>query len=236
MQHALSIPRPRAAGTMTVLAAVAVGLGAFTAGANAAAETFNAEEPADNAATRAAWLAAAGVDEPQFLVDFESGFSPGQNISGQAGLFPGGLVIRDSSSAGEAIISGSSSDFGGSNPVGSLAVSHNEQQYLELDFSASPVDYVAFQDIDQAGTGGTITFVGGATQNFSLETTGASGDTAEFFGIWRADMPRITLVQLDASGDGGWGLDNIEYGLIPEPATAGTCLLLGGWFLARRRF
>ncbi len=36
-------------------------------------------------------------------------------------------------------------------------------------------------------------------------------------------MPLITRVQLDVSGDGLWGVDNLEYG-VPEPATL---LLLG---------
>lgn len=52
-------------------------------------------------------------------------------------------------------------------------------------------------------------------------------------------MPRITLIQLDASGDGRWGLDNIEYGqtaaaAVPEPASA-TLALLGGLLVGGAR-
>jgi hypothetical protein len=65
------------------------------------------------------------------------------------------------------------------------------------------------------GTTGIVTFVGGGTAAISLDSTGLSGDTAEFFGIFRNDMPQITRIQLDASGDGSWAIDMIEYGLIP---------------------
>jgi hypothetical protein len=63
-----------------------------------------------------------------------------------------------------------------------------------------------------------------------LDGTGAGGNTGEFFGNIRNDMPRIIRVRVDASGDGRWDLDNIEYGVrvivdgIPEPPT----LLLAG--------
>ena len=51
-----------------------------------------------------------------------------------------------------------------------------------------------------------------SSTSFSFETTSTGGDSAEFFGIYRNDMPRMVLVQLDASGDGRWGVDTIEYG------------------------
>ena len=111
----------------------------------------------------------------------------------------------------------------GSNPVGEFALTQNEEPFLEFDFSSNPISYFGFQDIDQAGTTGIVTFVGGGTANISFETTTVSGNSAEFFGIFNNDMPLITRVQLDASGDGLWGVDNLEYG-VPEPATL---LLLG---------
>lgn len=191
--------------------------------------TFNSINRNDNAAVRQDWLNAIGIDEPEFLVDFETGFTDNQNISGTASLFPLGLTINDTSIAGEVIIN-STGGINGSNPVGQFAATQNERAFLELDFSSNPVDYVGFQDIDHAGTDGIVTFADGTMTNISFETTRASGDSAEFFGIFRNDMPLISLIQLDARGDRRWGIDNIEYGTlsddgngnnekIPEPST-----------------
>lgn len=181
----------------------------------AATLTFNSLSPSENEMTREAWLNASGITDSQFLIDFESGFIDGQNISGSTDIFPNELIIIDTSSSHRVSLEGGS--IGGSSPIGTLAIEHNERPFLRLDFSASPVDYVAFQDIDQAGTNGIITFVGGGNENLSFETTGGGGDSAEFFGIFRNDMPRIALIDLDASGDGQWALDNIEYGIVPIP-------------------
>jgi hypothetical protein len=189
---------------VAVLAAVAAGV------ARADPETFNSASPAENAQTRAMWLAACGIQVPQHLVDFETGFADGENITGVGGLFPAGLVITDTSPDMEAIVT--SGTMGGSNPIGVYALSHHEKPYLELDFSASPVDFVALQDIDTAGTTIVLTFADDTTFTFSIETTATGGDSAEFVGVWRNDMPPIARVEMDASGDGTWGIDNIEYG------------------------
>jgi hypothetical protein len=209
----------------------------------AQAQIFNSADAANNAATRTDWLAAVGIVSPTNLVDFESGFANNQNIHNVNGLFPAGLIIRDTSPAAAAIIRSGAGIIGGSNPVGTFALTHNEQADLVLDFSANPIDYLAFQDIDQAGTSALITFLGGATQNVSFETTASSGDTAEFIGIWRNDRPQIVQIAMNASGDARWGIDNIEYGSFatgasaPEPATAFLMLAaLGGVIAARRRF
>lgn len=196
------------AGTMLCLA---------TTASHAAILTFNAATPADVSSARLAWLDASGVTTPEYAVDFESGFVDGQNIHGLGGLLPGGLVISDSSSANAVTIEGNAGAFGGSNPVGNFAIKHNERPWLVLDFTLRPADYVGFQDIDHAGTSIRVTHDGGAISTFSIETTGASGNSAEFTGIFRNDMPGITRIELDASGDGSWGLDNIEFGLTPVP-------------------
>lgn len=205
--------------------------------AQAAILTFNSLTPATNSTTRSTWLAAIGIATPENLVDFETGFVHDQNISGVGGLFPDGLVIWDTSAPAYARIR-TGPTIGGSSPVGDFAVSQTEGPYLELDFSASPVDYIAFQDIDHTGTTGIVTFVGGATAAIdSFEVAGI----AEFYGIFRNDMPRITRLQMDASGDGRWGIDNIEYGNsqeVPEPSALvmlgiGACV--AGLGSARRR-
>lgn len=187
--------------------------------------TVNSSVPGENDAALAEWLTAIGITEGQIehLVDFETGFSDGQNISGVEGLFPDGLVITDTGS-GTPSATVQSSGFGGSNPIGSLALRHDEAAFLELDFSASPVDYVSFFDIDQAGTDGFVDLVGGEAVAIGFETTASGGNSAEFFGIFRGDGPRIVGVRLDASGDASWGVDNIRYGVVPEP---GTLVLIG---------
>lgn len=208
-------------GTLTVSSAHAVIL------------TFDAEEVADVPTARAAWLAAIGIATPKNLVDFETGFTDGQNVSGVGGLFPDGLVITDTG-PGPPTAAIEDDLIGGSNPVGNFAVTQDEGAYLELDFSAVPVDYVAFRDIDHNNTSGIVHFEGGGAQTIFLETTIFSGDSAEFFGIYRNDQPRIILVQLDATGDNDWGIDNIEYGVVPEP-TALSLLALGLLALLPRR-
>ena len=174
--------------------------------------TFDSKKHTDNQLYRQNWLNAIGITKPQYVVDFEKGFSNNQNISGRR--LRGGLVIKDTSGEDAVIIRSGNGTIGGSNPVGVFSATHNEQQYLELDFSANPVDYVAFQDIDQAKTKGFVEFVDGRKTPISIDTTATSGDSAEFFGIFRNNSPRIKRVQLHASGDNLWGIDNIEYGVV----------------------
>jgi hypothetical protein len=126
-------------------------------------------------------------------------------------------------------VQSSSSYFGNANPIGSYALAHNESAYLELDFSANPVDYVSFRDIDHTGTAVIVHFVGDTIVNTSFETTYGGGDNAEFFGIFRNDMPRITRVQLNATGDGKWGIDDIKYGVIPDDFTISAFVNLGNY-------
>jgi len=197
--------------------------------AHAGILTFNALDPGDNATMRASWLAAAGIVSPQHLVDFEAGFVAGDNLSGVTGLFPAGLVFTDTSGADQAIVRSGAGVIHGSNPVGTFSLTHNELAFLELDFSASPIDYLGFLDIDQAGTTGIAVLEDASSVPFSFETTGVGGNSAEFFGLFRNDRARIVLVKLDASGDGLWGIDNIEYGTAAPPAVPepGSLLLLG---------
>jgi hypothetical protein len=162
------------------------------------------------------------------MVDFESGFTQGQNVSGVTGLFPGGdLVITDTSSAHSAMISGSSSDFGGTPPVGSFSLAHNEAQYLELSF-LNPVHYVAFQDFDHTNGHGIVTFADGGTENFSFDGARTNAG-AEFVGLYNNDMPLISKIQLYTGGDNEWGIDTIEYdSTVPIP---GALWLLGSGLL-----
>jgi hypothetical protein len=206
-----------------------------------AALTFSAGDLANNAATRTAWLDAIGIAAPAKLVNFESGFVDGQNIDSMP-LAPG-FLLDDTSVANVVRIECTPGGIGGSNPVGSCSTEHNEEQFLIFDFTGNPVDYVGFLHIDHTAVtnGGTIFFVGGGTQSFTLDETGGSpGNTEEFFGIFRNDMPAVTRLQIDVDGNGSWGVDNIEFGVaavIPEP---GTFALFGSGalfaaFLLRRK-
>lgn len=201
--------------------------------AQAALTFVNSASFADVPASRSLWLSEVGITSPDHLVDFETGFVDGQNISGTTGLFPDGLVITDTTSSNAANVR-SGSVIGGSNPVGSFALTHNEGAFLVLDFAASPVDYFSFRDIDTTSTSIRVNFVGGGFETVVSETTGASGDSAEFVGVFRNDQARIESVQLDANGDGTWGIDNIEYGTIPEPSGA-SMIVLSLAALGRRR-
>jgi hypothetical protein len=186
--------------------------------------TYNSPLPEQNAMARAGFLAEMGIQLSQFRVDFETGFVDAQDISNQPGLFPAGLVIRDTSPDDAAIIKSGPGSISLSNPVGQFAVTFDggPSDVLELDFSASPVDYVAYQDIDTTSNNSIITLVfsNGSTMNFFSDDTLTFGDSAEFLGFFRNDLPQISKLRLRLSGD-LYGIDNIEYGIVPEDVLPG---------------
>jgi hypothetical protein len=213
----------------------------FTAHSTAAVLTFDALSAANNAATRSTWLSTIGIASPSNLVDFESGFTNGENVSGTTGLFPDGLVFTDTSAANQAVIRSGAGVIGGSNPVGVYSLTQNEQPYLQLDFP-NPVDYLGFLGIDHFNGTAIVTFVGGGTSTVSFSITAGSGNSAQFYGIYRNDQPAITRFQIGnfAGGDGTWGIDNVEFGTVaPEPSTIHLIVLAGIALLlicnARRR-
>lgn len=202
---------------------------AFSASAGAT-QFFNANAPADNAATRTSFLAAAGVASGQYFEDFES-YALNTNMEGV--VLGGGLTLHNSGN-GSLLIKGAGG-FGGSNPIGNRGLQHNESQYLEV-ILPTPAVYFAAYDIDQTSTTIIVTYSDGTKQNFNLEGTGGSGNSAEFFGLVTENGLHISKLQFDASGDGSWGLDNFEYGVesVPEPATL-TVLCLAAFASLRRR-
>lgn len=183
---------------------------------SAAMLTFNSTAPANNAATRQSWLDAIGVSAGDYFADFEN-IPLDTNIHGVTGLLPGGLTMYDTATAHSLFVRGSSSYFGNSNPIGTRAVAHSGSPWLELDFSANPMDYVGGYDIDNLGSTVRVTFVDDTFASFNLESTNPSGDSAEFWGVFRNDKPKIKKVAFDPTNE--WGIDNIEYGPVPEPAT-----------------
>ncbi|MBK9139687.1 MAG: hypothetical protein IPM17_13135 [Verrucomicrobia bacterium] len=198
----------------------------------------NSPQFSDNNTYRNAWLADIGISSPQWLVDFESGFTDNQNIKG-AVIGPD-LTIGHTDSGTTVTVQQGAGVIGGSNPIGSFAAMFSGQAAgATLTFS-QPVDYVGFYDIDR-GTGDvTVNLVGGESFTFSMDTTAAAGNSAEFWGVFRNDKNRISsLVFAQDSGGGGWGIDNIQYGVIPEPSVAVQSLALltpAFGFLAYRRW
>ncbi|MFO0834988.1 MAG: GC-type dockerin domain-anchored protein [Phycisphaerales bacterium] len=167
-------------------------------------------DAADIAARRAEWLADCGVAAPVYSVDFESGYTDGQNVSGIPGLFPGGLVITDTWTTGLAEVR-TGRVFGGSYPNGNFALKHNEKPYLEMRFPGAGVSGFALSDIDHSGTTLVVHHSDGTTSTFSIETTTTGGVSGEFVGVWRNGRAPIVRVEMDATGDGTWGIDDIQW-------------------------
>jgi len=163
----------------------------------------------DIAERRAEWLADCGVVTPTHVVDFESGFVDGQNVSGVPDLFPGGLIITDSSSTHVADVR-TGAVFGGSRPNGHFGLRHNEKPYLEMSFP-SGVDGFCLSDIDHTGVNFILHHADGSTSEFAVEGTSTGGVSGELIGVWRNDRAPILRVQMDASGDGPWGIDDIMF-------------------------
>jgi hypothetical protein len=183
---------------------------ALVAPAVADVVTRNALTPATVAATRALWLTDCGASAPTYTVDFETGFVDNQNVSGLTGLFPGGLVITDSTNARAARVR-TGSAIGGSMPYGNFGIAHNEGPYLVLTFPLPGVDAFSLSDIDHTGTSFRVHHANGVISTFSIEETGSGGRIGEFIGVWRNDRAPIVRVEMDSSGDGTWGIDDIMW-------------------------
>lgn len=207
---------------------------ALASGTQASVMFFNAVNDADNSVRRAEWLAAAGIVAGENFVDFEA-IDVGTNLHGVA--LVGGLTVTHPS--GEAIVQSATSFFGGSRPIDTRGMALRETSgaanIIRMSF-ASPVDYVGGFDIDMPGATLQAVLTDSTVVPFALDSTGSSGDTAEFWGVWRNDAARISAIEFvnTSGGDGEWGLDNLEYGLVPEP-TSMLALGAGLALLARRR-
>lgn len=192
----------------------------FALGAVAASQAnvlfYNAANASDNVGKRAEWMSDAGISSAQHFLDFEA-YAVGTNLDSV--LLPGGALI--SHPTGNAIVQSSSSFFGGSNPIDTKALALAESNGSIVLTFATPVDYVGGFDIDQPGATIMATLADDSTISFSWDSTLASGNSAEFWGLWRNDAAQIAKIEFKATsgGDGEWGLDNLEYGAVPEPAT-----------------
>ncbi|MCC6679433.1 MAG: hypothetical protein IT445_00875 [Phycisphaeraceae bacterium] len=193
-------------------------------------QVFHATSPSNNSASRSSWLTAIG-QSPMYLIDFETGFSDGQDIHNQT--LAGGMIVSGASNA-VATVTSSTSSLGGSSPLDTLALRFDDD--AELDFFANPLDYIAFYDINALAPAFTIHFVGGN----SITYNGTANQTIpRFTGFYRNDQPqieRVTLVGGRSVADPNWGIDNIEFGTIavPEPALS-WLLALGGTLITWQR-
>jgi hypothetical protein len=192
---------------------------------------FNSTTNANGAAERDLWLTAAGVAAPDILVDFEN-FTVGDNLADVA--HAGSLVTRNTGTG--VLEARGAGAFGGSNPIDSIGMWQNETSYLVLDFTSGAVDYVGGWDIDHTGGTLRVTFDNADIQNFSLEGTGGTGNSAEFWGLVVDDGRKISKLEFTVGGDNSWGLDNIEYSdAVPEPATMTVLTVAAALAAARKR-
>jgi hypothetical protein len=181
---------------------------------------FNSVSVANNAAKMTEWYATIGITQSQYYVDFEN-IAVGTNIENNTSLFTN-LVF--SVSSGDAIIRSSTSYFGASDPgpVGSTrALALTDSQTVTLTF-ATPIQYVSSFDIDISDSAfGIVYFSDGTSQRFEEgnESNYGSGNSATFYGLYSNDKLITSITFHDSGGEGEYGLDEIRYGVVPEPAT-----------------
>lgn len=191
----------------------------LTSALMAAPLTFASSSFANNGSVRTAWMTATGITAPDVSGAFDE-LADG-NIHGVANVYPGLTITSTNSSA---IVTSNAGLLGSSNPIGLKAVALTENSVQTLTF-ATPIDYFSFVSIDAGSVAITVNYVGGGTTNHSNGSSASSGNTGVFFGLYRNDQPQITSLILNGNGgDGEWGLDSVEYGVVPEP---GTMLVLG---------
>lgn len=190
-------------------------------GMPASAFTTYTSRYADMDATRQSWLNDLGISSPDETINFESGFTDLQNILGTT--LSGGLTIT-SSTGGYAFVTDSSSDLGGSYPLGTFALAVDEGDSYAFDFSSS-ISYFGFYMMDNGSTNLTTNYTDGSSENTTINGSGSSGYNGTFLAL-TFDKPVSSLyIPSVNGGDGEVGIDNIEFGStvptapIPEPAT-----------------
>jgi len=218
-------------------------LALFASIAPATLITVNSTSPSDNAAAMNRWMTGAGIGTVEHLVNFEN-FATGTHLEGKTSLFPG-LVIDVSKNSAQ--VRASSRYYFGRGHCGPApsrrALALTQSQILTLDFSSSPIDYVSFFGINTAALTGKAYFTDGSSVAFNdPDGGGASGNTASFFGMYQDSFPDIAKITLQAStldhvwnyGRKPWGIDEIRYGVAPEPLTI--TLFAFGSLILRKRF
>ena len=179
-------------------------------------------------AARTAWLGSMGITQPDYTLNFETGFTEGQDVRNVS--LAGGLVITSPKTA---FVSSDSGDMGKSSPIDTFGMAIKEDTVYTLDFSAQPIAYFALYRAD-VHTTVTINYAdGSASETFAFGGSGTGGHEGKF-DTFDFEGKMVSSIQLDTNtpGDGKGVFDNIQYG-VPEPISL---LLLGvGGLLLRRR-
>ncbi|MEP1199158.1 VPLPA-CTERM sorting domain-containing protein [Tateyamaria sp.] len=175
----------------------------------------------------AAFLAAIGEPVDNFI-DFETGFTDGQNLNGTT--LAGGATVN--ATVGSTSIEAGAGSIGGSNPIGAFALEASDAsgESFTLTFGSAITYFSAFY-IDAGSP---------SINGVSFSSTGASGDTATFAGLTFDLADNVTEISFTSiDGDGRWGIDDISFGTASAvPLPAGLPLLLSGGLalgLMRRR-
>jgi hypothetical protein len=219
-----------------VIIAMAISLCFGSSQLYAAPVYFNSPNYSGSSAMALNWLAylnSEGITTPAYIVDFETGFSNGQNIDGHA--FDGGFVINTTGAGNDATIVHGVGSVGGSNPVDQYAVIYYDGKgTMELNFT-NPINYLSFYDIDHpVGPELTITYADSSKDTLTLDNSYQlfSRNTAEFFGLYSDKLIThlsFSLLSEAPLGDGKLGIDNIQYGAAPAvPVPAAFWLLATG--------
>jgi hypothetical protein len=205
-------------------------------GAVASAVTFfNSTGFANNGTVRTNWLAAIGVSNGQFFEGFES-IANATNVHNNGSFFSGGLRIL--SATGTAKVTSSTSDLGGSNPIGTKALALSEGSGLRatLEFDGGYATYAAGYDIDQSTATIRVVLEDTTFQEYVLDSTASGGNSAEFWGVVAGAGEKIDRVEFrTVGGSAGWGLDSLEYNQIPVPEPASMAVMAVGLLAVIKR-
>lgn len=178
---------------------------------------------------RSQWLADVGVVSPDTTLDFEAGFDQDQNILNTA--LTGGLTIS-SADGGYAYVTNDKNDTGGSYSIGT-GVAIDEDDSYTFAFSSN-ITYFAFYMYDQSSTNLNINYADGTSEQVSIPAGGAGGYNGAFFALVSyKDISSLYIPNVNG-GDGEVGMDNIEFGYVPEPASL-TIMSVGLLALTRKK-
>ncbi len=180
---------------------------------------------------RASWLSDLGISEPDTTIDFETGFVQDEVVLDT--VLDGGMTI--SSPAGYGYVTNDSADMGNSLPIGTFALAIDEGDAYTFSF-ASPISYFAFYIMDNSTmtNGLQVNYSDGSSDLVSIPNGGSSGLNGIFLAMtFDKDVDSLYIAHV-SGGDSEVGIDNLEFGTVPEPMSL-SLLALGSLAILRRR-